>query len=80
MAVVSAFESAVKGRSVRPQTGDNGAPGADAIFGHLVVQCKFAAERPTESVRTQKTFDRAFKELSIDIKLNDIRSIQTPVI
>jgi hypothetical protein len=80
VAVVSAFDSAVKGRRVRPQTGDNGAPGADAMFGHLVVQCKFAAKRPTESVRTQKTFDRAFKQLSIDIKLNEIHSNQTPEI
>ena len=47
------------------------------MFGHLVVQSKFAAERPTESARTQKTFDRAFKKLSIDIKFDEIHSIQS---
>jgi hypothetical protein len=49
--------------------GSERSPAAAVIFG------TFKNERPTGSCCTQKTFDRIFKELSIDLQGFSIRGI-----
>ena len=72
------FECVDIGRNACPQTHENERGSAD-ISGVSVVQREFAAKRLHQSIHTQKTFYRAFKELSNGIKLNQIQSKLTVI-
>ena len=60
------FEGVDVGRSAWPQIHENERGSVD-ISGVSVVQRKFATQILFWSISTQKTFDRAFKELSNDM-------------
>jgi hypothetical protein len=55
------------GNSRKPTAGARAPSGVVAVYG------TFAAQRLAGSKWTQKTFDRMFKELSIDVQLDKIQ-------
>ena len=62
------FECVVIGWKARPQIREKVARESAPPTAIFVIYREFATERFVRSTRTQKIFDRTFKELSNDIK------------